>query len=96
MTSTPKQWKRWIHKAGLRPSYDTRQRREYGSYYFTGYGRHWRMACDGYLDMSEPFDQFDRWANSCEASMPMTAKTEAEFVALVKAMLEGEGRCDRP
>lgn len=84
----PKQWNDWTQRAGLRNSYSTDMQRKYEAFYFKGHGRNWRIDCEGNLDMSEPFDAFDRWANSCEKSEPMTAKTCEEFKALVQGMLK--------
>lgn len=82
----PKQWRDWLRAAGLKPSYDTHMARHYGVTYFTGYGRHWRIDYCGNLDMSETFDTFDRWANSCQLSLPMSATNKNEFVRLVHNM----------
>lgn len=88
MNKPPKQVRRWLKKAGLRSTYGSHNDRGICRHYFNGvgHGRHWRFTCDGRLDMSEPFDQFDRWANSVEESEPMNCRTEAEFVALVRRM----------
>lgn len=86
----PKQWRRWLKKAGLKLSscsHESRNRRWLSEYCcIKGFNRHWRVDCVGNLDMSEPIGDFDRWANSQESSVPMSAKTEAEFVALVESM----------
>ena len=90
----PKQWRRWLKAAGLKPAglkpvYSTdmhRKRRWMGDHYLKGHDRFWRIDCLGNLDMSEPKEQFDRWANSLDLSLPMTAKSEREFVMLVTAM----------
>lgn len=86
----PKQWRKWVQKAGLRTAYDSKLDRHSsygGDHYLKGHGRHWRVDCEGYLDVSEPFETFDRWANSLVRSVPMTAKTEREFLDLVVGML---------
>uniref|UniRef100_A0AAU6W3L0 Uncharacterized protein n=1 Tax=Pseudomonas phage Cygsa01 TaxID=3138529 RepID=A0AAU6W3L0_9VIRU len=83
----PKQWKRWFKKAGLKDTYGSSLSRRYGQAYFKGHGRNWRIDATGNLDMSEPFATFDRWANSLESSVPMTAKTEKEFYNLVMGLL---------
>ena len=62
----PKQWRRWLKAAGLKPVYSTdmhRKRRWMGDHYLKGHDRFWRIDCLGNLDMSEPKEQFDRWAN---------------------------------
>lgn len=82
----PKQWKHWTKSAGLKSTYSSSLSRKYGDFYFKGHGRHWRLDCQGLLDMSEPFESFDRWANSCEQSEPMTAKNKSEFLALIARM----------
>lgn len=86
----PKQWRKWCRKAGLRTSYDSKMDRHSpygGGFYMKGHGRHWRVDCEGYLDVSEPFETFDRWANSLVRSVPMTAKNEREFLELVVSLL---------
>lgn len=86
----PKQWRKWVQKAGLRTAYDSKLDRHSsygGGFYLKGHGRHWRVDCDGYLDVSEPFETFDRWANSLVRSAPMTAKNEREFLELVVRLL---------
>lgn len=83
----PKQWKRWIRKAGLKSSYSSDLSRRYGDHYFEGYGRRWRLDCRGFFDMSEKEKTFDRWANSLEKSVPMDAKTESEFMDIMKRLL---------
>jgi hypothetical protein len=83
----PKQWNRWFKKAGLKSTYSSSLGRRYGHAYFKGHGRNWRIDCNGYLDMSERFDDFDRWSNSLEASVPMDAKNEGEFIKLIERLL---------
>lgn len=80
---TPKQIKRWLYKArlracGWRPT--TAVRGGYAAY--EGRGRVWRIV-NGYLDMSCPVADFDRWANSLETRIPMP-RTEQDFVAAVR------------
>lgn len=86
-SNMPKQWKRWFKKAGLKSEYSSKLARNYGITYLKGHGRHWRLDDGGYLDMSEPFAEFDRWANSLEKSVPMDAQNEAEFSMLVERLL---------
>jgi len=86
-SNMPKQWKRWFKKAGLKSEYSSKLARNYGITYLKGHGRYWRLDDGGYLDMSERFEQFDRWANSLEASVPMDAKNEAGFSKLVERLL---------
>ena len=84
----PKQWNRWIKKAGLKPDMASGLRRGYGNYYFKGYGRNWRLNCNGYLDISVPLEDFDRWALSKAGAEEMICKSEREFVHLVQTLLK--------
>lgn len=82
---TPKQLKRWIYKARLRPCGwrpTTAVRRGYASY--EGRGRLWRIV-NGYLDISCPIAEFDRWANSTEQRM-ILPNCEEDFINTVKRM----------
>lgn len=83
----PKQWRDWLKEAGLKSTYSSILSRRYGDHYLKGHGRHWRIDCCGNLDMSETFDTFDRWANSCQLSLPMSATNKDEFRRLVRNML---------
>lgn len=82
---TPKQLKRWLYKARLKPlgSRGTRWLRE-GWLVYEGRGRFWRIV-NGYLDMSCPTGEFDRWANSTDtwATLPTS---EDDFVNTVRRM----------
>lgn len=81
----PKQWKRWLEKAGI-----TLQSREsWNRGYGIGYGRRFMVSRFGTLDVSCPIEDFDRWANSRVASVDMTSiKYESEFIKLVEDLLE--------
>ena len=79
----PKQIKRWLYKARLRPCGwrpTTAVRRGYASY--EGRGRLWRIR-DNYLDMSCPIADFDRWANSTEHTMILPS-CEKDFINAIK------------
>lgn len=84
----PKQFRRWLKKAGLHETGKCSWRREFNSGCFQGHGRYWRINCHNCLDMSGPSAQFDRWANSKVASLPMNASNEQQFVSLVKQLLK--------
>lgn len=80
---TPKQIKRWLYKARLRPCGwrpTTAVRRGFAAY--EGRGRVWRIV-EGHLDMSCPIPEFDRWANSLETRVPLPA-CEKDFVDTVR------------
>ena len=86
-TKLPKQIKRWLYKARLRPCGwrpTTAVRRGFAAY--EGYGRVWRIV-NGHLDMSCPIPEFDRWANSLEVRVPLPT-CEKEFVWTVKRISE--------
>jgi hypothetical protein len=77
----PKQIKRWIYKARLRPDSGSRWARQ-NIMCFKGHGRRWRIV-GTYLDMSCPIAEFDRWANSLEQRMVLPT-CEEDFVNTVK------------
>ena len=83
----PKQWNRWIKKAGLVNTYSSDLARCSDAYYFKGYGRLWRLNCHDMLEISQPLEEFDRWANSVESRVTMNATNEKEFIALVKGLV---------
>lgn len=86
----PKQWRQWCLKAGLRPSWRVDKYSPRGDsrwFYLKGHGRHWRVNCHNELDVSEPYSEFDRWANSTELSVGMPVNEKA-FVKMVNYMLE--------
>lgn len=79
----PKQIKRWLYKARLRPCGWGAVRAARGGYAaYEGHGRVWRIV-EGHLDMSCPIAEFDRWANSLEIRVPLPT-CEEEFVWTVK------------
>lgn len=79
----PKAWFHWLRENGIRP--ETR-RRPYSGFYLKGRGRHWRVDCNGQFEVSCPFDDFDRWANSGVAEVPVPA-TRAGFRQAVADLL---------
>lgn len=86
---TPKQLKRWLYKARLRPEgngkgHRSRYLRE-GCFSFQGHGRRWRIRGDIILklDVSCPIGEFDRWANSTEQTV-LLAICEKDFVNTVR------------
>lgn len=83
ITKLPKQWKHWCRLANLRPTYAG------GSWtYLKGRGRMWRVDCAGFLCCGDTYDRFDRWANSDAIVRAPMPKTEAEFLATVKNLVE--------
>lgn len=82
----PKQWKHWCRLANLRPTYSNRQ---VGSWtYLKGRGRMWRVDCNGFICCGDTYDRFDRWANSDAIVRAPMPRTEAEFLAMVKNLVE--------
>lgn len=84
---TPKQLKRWLYKARLRPcGWGAVRAARDGYAAYEGRGRVWRIV-DGYLDMSCPTGEFDRWANSLEKRIPLPTN-EKTFVETVKRITQ--------
>lgn len=83
----PKQINRWAEKAGLHliPRAHSRYRCRWWhrSQFWVGYGRRWRVDIHGQLQVSDL--DFDRWANSLAAGVPLPT-TEAAFIAAVRAL----------
>ena len=80
---TPKQLKRWLYKARLRPcGWGAVRAARDGYAAYEGRGRVWRIV-NGYLDMSCPIAEFDRWANSTEQRMILPTCEEG-FINAVK------------
>ena len=83
-----KQIKRWLYKARLRPCGwrpTTAHRRGFASY--EGRGRLWRVREKGgflYLDVSCARADFDRWANSTDATVVIIPANEQNFVENVR------------
>lgn len=77
----PSGWKHMCRAAGLRPAgyyTDKRAWRNWTS--LRGNGRLWRVNASGTFDMSYPYADFDRWANSKAKTFPMPKnKTELEL-----------------
>lgn len=83
----PKQWKHWCSRLNLRTTCpNTRRFGGYDRYYYTkGRGRHWRVNCLGTLDVSVPYEDFDRWALSCLKTFDLP-KTFEEFKHIVESI----------
>ena len=73
----PKEWYDWLDDAGFH--IDCHR-------YYKGFGRYWRVNIQGMLEVSEPFETFDRWANSSVAECPLP-QTKEQFEATVKWLL---------
>ena len=83
MTKLPKQWHHWVKDSRLRDN--CIGLRQYRGYYLRGRGRYWRVA--GYtFQISDPIEEFDRWANSMAAVIDLP-QTKAEFRAAVETLL---------
>lgn len=81
----PKSFRHWITSAGLSMNCSPRTKRNrWSPFSLIGRGRHWRVNCNGTFDMSEVYKDFDRWANSREATFDLP-KSKAEFIKLVKS-----------
>jgi hypothetical protein len=84
MTKLPKQWNHWVRDSHL---IDTSGGlRKYKGYWLRGKGRYWRVVRDT-LQISEPIEDFDRWANSLVGSVPLP-QTKADFRVAVNTLLE--------
>lgn len=75
----PKNFQFWAQNCGLTPESNS-------VYYYTGFGRHWRVSCYGEFQMSVPFADFDKWANSLDRGFPIP-KSQKEFEKLMKKVL---------
>lgn len=88
-SALPKQWRHWLRCAHLRSGYSQKWR--YSDLSMVGRGRNWRVVgVDGTkykLQMSEPYAEFDRWANSMEMEVPLP-RTRDEFINAVKSMVD--------
>lgn len=84
----PKQWGRWLEKAGLRVV-GKYSRVWWAKFNMVGHNRRWRINRFGELDVSCLSSDFDRWALSWRAGRPCygTVTNEKQFVALVKDLL---------
>lgn len=80
----PKQIHWWARKAGLR--LEGRKFRKW-RLSWKGHGRRWRVNIHGQFQISEPYETFDRWANSTAETWGMPQYWH-EFQALV----EGAGK----
>lgn len=87
MNKLPKQWKDWCMSCGLKP--DWKPMRKWSWYQVVGCGRYFRVCANGEFQISQPIDNFDRWANSGGKCVPMP-KTKKEFTDAVKFLLKIE------
>lgn len=87
----PKQWKHWLALAKLK----TRGRQPWQQWNFYGRGRHFRINCHGQFQVSQKFQEFDRWANSLWVTTEGIPKTRDEFLARVQQLLARANRKDR-
>lgn len=90
----PKQWKYWIQQSGLALE-STNYRGAWTQYNFKGKGRHWRINCNGQMQVSCVYDEFDRWANSLSYSSDGVPTTQEEFNLRVKFLLSRAERKER-
>ncbi len=66
----PKQFKHWLTKLNLQ--YDDR----YNGTCIYGRGRNWRVNCYNEFQMSDPYEDFDRWANSVASTFEWPFKKD--------------------
>jgi len=79
----PKQWLHWCKLAGLKPE------RKHSPMYLYGLGRHWRVNIHEQFQMGEPYETFDRWANSVEGTYQGIPQTQSEFMQAMTTMIQG-------
>lgn len=90
MKEPSRQWRYWCIEAGLLPCLfegETLESISDESFYsLRGYDRHWRITCNGEFQVSEPYEHFDRWANSVEETfkMPNSQKDLMKIVDMYK------------
>ena len=60
----PKQFKHWLTKLNLLPPRMKRSDNQFITALMHGRGRNWRVNCYNEFQMSDPYEDFDRWANS--------------------------------
>ena len=84
MTKLPKQWNHWVKDSRLRDN--CLGIRQYRGYYLRGRCRYWRVAGNTF-QMSDPTEDFDRWANSMAAVIDLP-RTRDEFREAVEKLLE--------
>lgn len=75
--STPKQWRHWCKKMGLRPTTSTKypwHRATHCWLFLKGKGFMWRINCFGELERGDTYADFDRWAlcHINRIDMPLT------------------------
>ena len=81
----PKQLWHWLRQHGFKV-----RKRTSNWYYFTGKGRRWRFCVidnELHFQSSVTAQDFDRWANSLNRSVPFKCKTHDEFCELLKILL---------
>ena len=83
----PKQWLHWAQTMGLKPM-GRNMRGRWRGYYMIGRGRCWRVNDKGYFQVSCPFADFDRWANSFGAEVTWLPSSKTTFQAAVRLLLE--------
>jgi len=83
MTKLPKQWHHWVKDSRLLDN--CLGIRQYRGYYLRGKGRFWRVAGNTF-QMSDPIEDFDRWANSTAGFIDLPS-TRDEFRAAVQKLL---------
>lgn len=81
----PRQIHHWAYKAGLR-RYRGITRPKF--YYWKGHGRCYRINMYNKLDISEPYETFDRWANSTSYTFDLPT-SEKEFRKIIYDHLHG-------
>lgn len=78
----PKQVFHWAGKAGLKLTSKYKRKKFYS---WKGKGRNWRINIHNRFQVSEPYDKFDRWANSVEETWGIP-QSECEFITLVESV----------
>lgn len=84
MNKLPKQIYHWSDKAKLQQLTNSKYKRNKIPYW-CGRGRCWRINDNNEFQVSVPYADFDRWANSVEKTFEMP-KTEVEFISIVKGV----------
>lgn len=85
----PKQWGDWCRAARLKPAGKGRkQRGKYKYFYLVGRGRVWRVNMYAAFECGDTYEAFDRWALCDIRRVDILPKTKAEFVAVVRQLLE--------
>lgn len=74
----PKQWRHWCKISGLKPV--SRPRKAWSWHTLEGCGYLWRVNCLHQFQVSLPYHDFDRWANSTACSLPLPQNKD-QFMA---------------